>query len=167
MIDMTMQFLDQKGNRVTLAFEKNAFEEKPGHVLAICRFCGKWLLTSHPVRGLEFPGGKLEPGESVEEAAVREIFEETGAAAKIKDYLGEYLVQEKEGRSFVKAIVLAEIVKLEQQGHYHETNGPVLIAGDLLSKLHGEEYSFIMQDPVVEESLKKLFPNGNSPTAGL
>lgn len=159
---MSIQFFDQKGNRITLAFEKNAFRQSPGHVLAICRYRDEWLLTNHSIRGLEFPGGKLEEGESAEEAAIREIWEETGAAASIKGYVGEYLVQEKEGRSFVKAIVFAEISKLERKNHYHETNGPVLVNGDLTSKVQGKEFSFIMQDRVIEETLKKLPPTGNS-----
>ncbi|MFS0644300.1 RNA deprotection pyrophosphohydrolase [Siminovitchia sp. 179-K 8D1 HS] len=153
---MSIQFFDQNGNRVTLAFEKNAFEQSPGHVLAICRYQDEWLLTNHSIRGLEFPGGKLEEGESVKDAAIREIFEETGAAANIQSYVGEYLVEENEGASFVKAIVLAKVLKLEKKEHYHETKGPVLIKGDLLSKVHGDEFSFIMQDRVLKETLKKI-----------
>ncbi|MBM7715877.1 8-oxo-dGTP diphosphatase [Bacillus thermophilus] len=155
---MSIQFFDQKGKRVTLAFQKNAFQQSSGHVLAICRYRDEWLLTNHPARGLEFPGGKLEKGESVEDAAIREIYEETGAVANIQAYVGEYLVEEKTGASFVKAIVLANILKLEKKNHYHETKGPVFVQGDLLAKVHGEEFSFIMKDRVVEEALKRCCP---------
>ena len=35
------------------------------------------------------PKGHLEPGESNEQAALREVFEETGLKAEITDYLGD------------------------------------------------------------------------------
>ncbi|WP_421919644.1 (deoxy)nucleoside triphosphate pyrophosphohydrolase [Marinifilum sp.] len=37
----------------------------------------------------ELPGGKVEPGESVEECIVRELFEEFGIQSKVRGYLGE------------------------------------------------------------------------------
>jgi len=47
---------------------------------------GRWLLQRRPLTGLlgglwEFPGGKIEPGESLRDAAVRELREETGWSA--------------------------------------------------------------------------------------
>ncbi|MBD5152543.1 MAG: NUDIX domain-containing protein [Oscillibacter sp.] len=46
----------------------------------IARADGKWVLCKHRERNtLEVPGGHREAGETVEEAAVRELKEETGA----------------------------------------------------------------------------------------
>lgn len=49
-----------------------------GRVLLLKKFGGDWVL----------PKGRIEPGESREEAAIREVREETGAVAEIQKYIG-------------------------------------------------------------------------------
>jgi 8-oxo-dGTP diphosphatase len=44
------------------------------------------------------PKGKLEPGESVEEAAVREVAEETGYRTEIERRIGETSYRDRHGR---------------------------------------------------------------------
>ncbi|MBS4200097.1 nucleoside triphosphatase YtkD [Bacillus sp. FJAT-49732] len=151
-----LQFYDANGNKVVFSFEKNVFPLETRHVLVISRYKRKWLLTDHPVRGLEFPGGKLETGESVEEAAIREVYEETGGVVKALDYIGEYYVEDKQNGSFVKSVFYADIHTMENKHHFMETNGPVLKEGDLLKELMNPEYSFIMKDKVVSLALSKI-----------
>jgi 8-oxo-dGTP pyrophosphatase MutT (NUDIX family) len=52
---------------------------------------GKFLLTRRADNGQWcLPSGGLEPGESVEEACIREVFEETGLNVDIKRLIGVY-----------------------------------------------------------------------------
>lgn len=147
-----IEFNDVRGNRVRLKFNKNAFSSPPQHALVICSFKNSWLLTKHKKRGIEFPGGKAEKGETIEETALREVFEETGAVLKAFCYIGEYEVREGED-SFVKAIFYGEVEEFQKKQSYLETEGPVLIEGDILTLRHNPEYSFIMKDMVVEKSI--------------
>jgi mutator protein MutT len=60
--------------------------------IAVVEHEGRFLigqrLSGVPLAGLwEFPGGKVEPGESASEAAVRECLEETGLTVRV---LAEY-----------------------------------------------------------------------------
>ena len=43
---------------------------------------GKFLMVNNPKRGWEFPGGKVEEGESPYKAALRECYEEAGIIFK-------------------------------------------------------------------------------------
>ncbi len=75
-------FKDYYNNKVQLSFLDHPFSKNPKHVWIICRYKDKWLLTDHKERGIEFPGGKVEPGETAGQAAIREVMEETGATVK-------------------------------------------------------------------------------------
>lgn len=154
------KFIDQNGSQVTLTFQREAFPIKAQHVFVICRYQGKWLMTDHSKRGLEFPGGKLEAGETIEEAAKREVWEETGGIIETISFLGEYQVTELSSAPFVKAIMYAEVQELETKSDYLETKGPILLEGELLPQLHTTRFSFIMKDKVVPLALEQLKKQG-------
>ncbi len=148
------QFTDENGKSVELSFNQGYFNQESHHVLVLCRFSGKWVLTRHKKRGLEFPGGKREKGETIEDAAIRETFEETGGVIKNPLFVGEYKVY---GHTpFVKTIFFATVVELIAKDDYMETEGAVLWSGDFSRIQDDPSFSFIMKDQVVELALRRV-----------
>lgn len=68
----------------------------PSYVVAVTGFiqngAGEVLLVRNYHRSdtYEMPGGRVEPGESLQEAVAREVLEETGIRAEIGDMVGVY-----------------------------------------------------------------------------
>jgi len=66
----------------------------PTHIVACGGYVfnekGDLLLIKTQHRGYDCTGGQVENGENLEEAVLREIFEESGVQAKIKCLCGIY-----------------------------------------------------------------------------
>lgn len=79
----------------------------------------KVLLVSSKYHDEEFylfPGGGMEFGETIEEAAVRETFEETGVKVKIKDlfHVNEYIYAEDWNKRSVSMFFIAELIEISE-----------------------------------------------------
>ncbi|GAA0428486.1 antimutator 8-oxo-(dGTP/GTP)ase [Lentibacillus halophilus] len=145
-------FKDFYRNKVTLSFDDHPFARHPKHVWVICLYGDQWLLTRHKDRGLEFPGGKVEDKERPEDAAVREVWEETGGVTESIVYIGQYIVAGK-GGTIVKNVYMAIVQDLIPQKTYYETHGPILLETIPKNVKHRASYSFIMKDDVLPRCL--------------
>lgn len=77
---------------------------------------GRFLLVEEDVRGavvLNQPAGHLEPGESLQAAAVRETLEETGWHVGLVCLLGVQQWRSRSGREFVRFSFAAEPLRHE------------------------------------------------------
>ena len=149
------KFIDYYKNEVTLSFADHPFSKEPKHVWIICRYKNKWLLTQHKERGLEFPGGKVEVGETAEQGAIREIHEETGGVVEHIDYIGQYYVAGKK-EHVIKNVYFAKIKELIEQPMYFETEGPVLLEEIPEDVKYDHLFSFMMKDDVLPISMSQI-----------
>ncbi|MFX3623731.1 MAG: RNA deprotection pyrophosphohydrolase [Ectobacillus sp.] len=148
-------FTDYYQNTVQLSFDDHPFSRTPKHVWVVCRYEDNWLLTHHLRRGLEFPGGKVEEGETPEEAAVREVREETGGVVSHLEYIGQYKVSGKD-KIIIKNIYFAIISEVREHTHYDETKGSVLLKELPANIKEDKRFSFIMRDDVLVRSLEHI-----------
>ncbi|WP_391202800.1 NUDIX domain-containing protein [Psychrobacillus sp. L4] len=147
-----LSFQDLNGNHVELSFEKGVFPIEPMHVLVLAKHQNKWLLTKHPKRGIEFPGGKVEESETTIQAAIRETSEETNVELTNLEWVAEYLVYEE--TPFCKAVYIANVDHINVEGPNFETEGAVWLTTDEF--LHSNNLSFHMKDTGMKAILEKV-----------
>lgn len=139
-------FNDVNGGRVELTFGENQFGMPARHVLVILKHNGKWLLTRHLVRGVEFPGGKAEHGETIEEAVIRETIEETGVKVTDLVQFAQYVV--RSNSTFCKAVFTGKVAEIDEHPALYETEGAMWMTNEELDQC--EELSFLMKNTGME-----------------
>lgn len=94
-------------------FDKSFIPEgKLTYSVISARFEYKWIFVRHHLRETwEISGGHIEPGETPEEAAAREVMEETGAMEFELSCIATYSV-EKDGKTGYGRLYLAEVTRL-------------------------------------------------------
>ncbi|WP_432352539.1 NUDIX domain-containing protein [Sporosarcina sp. A2] len=140
-----LTFDDLKGSRVELVFGEQELDAR--HVLVVLKHNGKWLLTTHKIRGVEFPGGKAELGETIEDAAIREVMEETGATVTNLVKFAEYVVYTEP--PFCKAVFTADVIDIDENAERFETEGALCLTDEQLDQC--ETLSFHMKDKGMKE----------------
>lgn len=147
-----ISFKDLNGFKVDLTFEKDFFKIEINHVLVVLKHEGKWLLTKHKVRGVEFPGGKVEKDETLVEAAMRETLEETGVLINDLEHVAEYVVHGDV--PFCKVVFTGSVVKIHSNYSLLETDGVVWMNDFELDSC--QYLSFHMKDEGISAIRKRV-----------
>lgn len=155
---MTIKYLDKDNNEVFLNYTTDKDEASGQHVLIIPIYNNKLLFTQHDIRGIEFPGGKIEQNESSLAAAQRELHEETGAVATEFHYIAQYYVARKNLSSFYKDVYVAKIDYLENKQDYLETSGPKLYRN--VTDIPEQQQSFLIKDTAILNCLERVIELG-------
>ena len=145
-------FIDENGLRVDLHFDEGPFEVEPKHVLVIVKYKDKWLCTEHGKRGIEFPGGKQEAGETLIEAAIREVYEETKVKVTDVKWFAYYIVHDQV--PFGKAVFTARVEAIDAFVGEFETVARHWLAEEEL--LAHQSLSFYMRDDGMKKMLQEV-----------
>lgn len=143
------------GGYIQLTFDlARADVEAARHVLVFPSYDHRLLMVRHQSRGWELPGGKVERGEQPMAAAVREVYEESGAVLKGLRWIGQYSLRSRRF-CLTKNIYYGEVLRLEPLPKGFETV-QVRLFDTPPYPVDGKEFSYILQDRVYPLSLRYI-----------
>ncbi len=155
---MYMKFKDKDNDNVYLSYKDKEDIADGNHVLIIPKYKNQLLFTNHKLRGIEFPGGKKEDGETSEVAAARELFEETGATIAQCEYIAQYEVQRTNGLCFTKDVFMVNVSEISHQVDYLETNGPLFYKD--IADIPESNKSYLLKDDAILHCLERVISLG-------
>ena len=155
---MSIKFKDRENNDVLLKFTDDKALADGTHVLTIPIYTNKLLFTQHKKRGIEFPGGKVEANETSQEAAIRELYEETGATVKEMHYIAQYHVARSALPSFNKDVYVVFVDFIQDKVDYLETSGPVLFTK--IEDVPDTDKSFLLKDDAILSCVDRVINLG-------
>lgn len=122
-------------------------ESEYTRVICVCRYQGHYLFSYNKKRkGWEIPGGHIEEGETWEEAAKREMYEETGATNILLTPICVYKI------SSYGILCFCEIVERGDLPQQYEMS-EILLSDDLPDNLTFPDSSTIFFQ-IVKEKMK-------------
>jgi 8-oxo-dGTP pyrophosphatase MutT (NUDIX family) len=148
---------------VSVSSAQDLDQIRPNGAVCLVKVDGKLLVTSEIITGkLSLPGGSLDPTESPEEAAMRELYEEVGIKASVSrlllfsdkySFLYECLPSEPVTAFTGNNLHGGHIVPIHNADHYGvETKSAMLLPVDLLSNAN---YRY----PKHIDSIRTVFPS--------
>lgn len=142
---------------IEVGFYDNIADELLSFAVIIAKIDGKWIFCKHKDRDTyEIPGGHREPGETIFEAAKRELVEETGAVdfsikpICVYSVKGKTRINPDDDAISYGMLYAAEVFSFEE---LHSEIESILITDKLV-----ENWTYpLIQPKLIEEARKRGF----------
>ncbi len=129
-------------------------------VLVHCFFGDNMVLADIEGRGPTVPSGHIEPGETVEQAMIREVYEETGARLHEtrRKLIGATITRPRRepGAQYYSPVFIAEVTHFEPIPDGSESNGFILIAPEQIADTYYSwdalleaEFAYVMEQRAI------------------